>query len=137
MKNFIFSVVGLLILNSCGDMTNLDNQSNQIKSININNLSDGYVIEGQNSKNKSVRLTYCNRNYSYEGGNEYFSGTFNINNSQIIVNMFDAKGGSYIIDTNTGYIDVGNYYYIYDVSDEIAVEGIYKSIVSRFLILFG
>jgi len=136
MRNLILLILSLFVLNSCGDLdgengnnsNNNDNNSNtDITSLNINNLYLGYTIEGHNVKNQTVRFNYCNKNYTYKRGNEYFSGRFNINNSQIIINMFDAKGGSYIWDTSTGDINVGREYYIYDVSDEIIVDGIYKT----------
>ena len=122
---FLLLIVSFFILNSCGELDT--NGNTNITSLNINDLYLGYTIEGHNVKSQTVRFKYCNKDYTYERGSEYFTGRFNINNSQIIINMFDAKGGSYIWDTSTGEINVGREYYIYDVSDEIIVDGIYKT----------
>ena len=129
---YILLLVSFFVLNSCGDVNNTDgtsgdNSLTKITSLNINDLYLGYTIEGHNVKNQTVRFAYCNKNYTYERGSEYFSGRFNINSTQIIINMFDAKGGSYIWNTSTGEINLNSQYYIYDVSDEIIVDGIYKT----------
>ena len=122
MKTLLVISLSVFVLNSCGELANFD-----ITSTNINDLYQGYTIEGHNTKNNVLRFTYCDAGYTYKRGTEFFAGRFNINNSQVVINMFDAKGGSYIWDTSTGYINVGQEYYIYDVNDEIIVDGIYKS----------
>ncbi len=38
--------------------------------------------------------------------------------------MYDSDGGSYVIDTDDGYLDVGENYYIYDINTDITVETI-------------
>jgi hypothetical protein len=38
--------------------------------------------------------------------------------------MYDSDGGSYVIDTENGLIEVGYSYYIFDINNDISVEAI-------------
>ncbi|MFK5976141.1 MAG: hypothetical protein QM493_06500 [Sulfurovum sp.] len=125
MKKFIrlaFLGLAVIVFTGCGAV--VDDGGNNGVSINIYDLTYGYSIEGYNDFGQNVTLEYCGSDYRYYRGSEYFEGSFNINGSGIVVNMWDDDGGSYIIDSNTGYLEVGYNYYIYDVSDDITITNI-------------
>ncbi len=92
-------------------------------SVNLYDLTYGYAVEGYSSYGEQVSLDYCANGYDLYRGNEHFHGEFNTNGYTI--NMYDSDGGSYVIDTDDGYLDVGENYYIYDIDTDITVEAIY------------
>lgn len=91
-----------------------------IYSIDIMDLDDGYSLEGYSSDGDLVILEYCHGTYNYYRGADYFYGDFSTN--QFTVNMYDSDGGSYVIDTDAGFIDVGINYYIFDINSDITVD---------------
>lgn len=128
--HLLLALFALFAFNACGeveDELNGDTDNSSITSVDILNLDDGYVIDGYNSQDENVRLIYCGTGYDYSRGSLSFSGTFNINSTQIIINMFDSDGGSYIINTGNGYLEVGQNYDIYDVKYDITVKTIFET----------
>jgi len=93
-----------------------------IYSIDLYNLDDGYAIEGYDEFGDMAILEYCHGTYTYYRGNETFYGDFNTDGYTI--NMYDSDGGSYVIDTDTGAIEVGMNYYIFDINSDIDVDAI-------------
>ncbi len=89
-------------------------------SIDITDLDDGYSLEGYNDNGELVILEYCHGRYNYYRGSDYFYGDFDTN--ELTINMYDNDGGSYIIDTDAGLIDVGVNYYIFDINSDITVD---------------
>lgn len=139
--HLLLALFALFALNACGEVedelnsdtdnssitkVNEDTDNFSITSVDILNLDDGYVIDGYNSQDENVRLIYCGTGYDYSRASLSFSGTFNINSTQSIINMFD-NGGSYIINTGNGYLEVGENYDIYDVKYDITVEAIFET----------
>ncbi len=90
--------------------------------VDLLDLSYGYAIEGYSSYGEFVALDYCGYGYDLYRSSEHFYGDFNTDGYTI--NMYDSDGGSYILDTADGYIDVGMNYYIYDINTDITVESI-------------
>lgn len=119
----LFALLSLIGCDS-GDSGDGSNNSNEYNSINIDELDYGFSIVGYNSDNESVELIYCSTgNYEYYRGSNSFYGSFNIVGDE--VQMYDNDGGSYIISTSgTGSFEVGEYYYIFDISSDITVNEI-------------
>lgn len=92
------------------------------QSVDLLDLGYGYAIEGYSSYGEYVILDYCGSGYDLYRDSEHFYGDFNTDGYTI--NMYDSDGGSYVIDTNDGYLDVGVNYYIYDIDTDITVEAI-------------
>ncbi len=120
--NLLFLSVAVVMFTGCGAV--VDDGLNTLSSLDINKLTFGYKIQGYNNSSQDVELIYCNSDYTYYRGSESFYGSFTINGSGVVVNMYDDAGGSYILDTYNGYIEVGSYYTIDYVSDEITVTDI-------------
>jgi len=126
MKNIIrllLALFAVFALNACGAAGNALTGNTDLKSVDINNLQDGYVINGYNNANQDIQLIYCRNTYSYYRGNKTFKGRFSIANGGIKLDMYDNDGGSYFIQTD-GYLYVGKYYSINYVSDEISITSI-------------
>ncbi len=92
------------------------------QSVDLLDLGYGYAIEGYSSYGEYVALDYCGSAYDLYRDSEHFYGEFNTDGYTI--NMYDSDGGSYVIDTDDGYLDVGENYYIYDINTDITVETI-------------
>ncbi len=90
--------------------------------VDLLDLSYGYAIEGYSSYGEFVALDYCGYGYDLYRDSEHFYGEFTTDGYTI--NMYDSDGGSYIVDTDDGYIDIGMNYYIYDIDTDITVESI-------------
>jgi len=131
----------VLALNGCGggsgsgDNGGGDNGGGDIQPpqavtlLNILDLDMGYVIEGTSSYGNDVVLSYCKGKYDYERiPGSHYRGGFNITYNDTTISMLDNDGGSYRIDTGTGYLEVGEYYDIYDVADDITITNIYEDI---------
>jgi len=93
-----------------------------IDSIDIMDLDNGYSLEGYSDNGELVILEYCHGTYNYYRDSDYFYGDFDTNN--LTINMYDSDGGSYVIDTDDGVIDIGVNYYIFDINSDITVDTI-------------
>jgi hypothetical protein len=91
-------------------------------SVDVYDLDNGYAIEGYNENGDVTIIEYCKGQYTYYRGVESFYGDFNTDGYTI--NMFDMDGGSYIVDTDNGLIEVGMNYYIFDINSYIDVDAI-------------
>jgi len=121
LMGLFISGVAVLALSGCSSDSS-STGDNEISSVDVLDLEDGYQINGYNDANQYVTLEYCANRYDYyRGDNEEFHGTFNINASDTI-NMYD-NGASYIIETD-GYLRVNSFYDIYDIADQITIESI-------------
>jgi len=85
-------------------------------------LDDGYSLEGYSDSGELVILEYCHGTYNYYRDADYFYGDFDT--SGLTINMYDSDGGSYVIDTDDGMINLGVNYYIFDVDSDITVDTI-------------
>lgn len=94
-----------------------------IESVDILDLNLGYIIEGYSAYGEFVALEYCRDGYDFYRDEEYFFGSFS--SSDFTINMYDSNGGSYVIDTDDGFLHVGGNYYIFDVDTDITVNNIY------------
>ncbi len=135
MKKLIglfLSGVAVIALSGCSSDSSTGDSStggdNEISSVDVLDLQDGYQINGYNDAGQDVILEYCDNTYSYFTGPGAFSGTFAIGNTDdeinARINMFDDDGGSYRIDTEDGYLRVDEEYDILEQGDEIIVESI-------------
>jgi len=141
MKKFIslsILVIALFALSGCGSSSSNDSGYTPApvdpipvepitpplsdQSVDLLDLGYGYAIEGYSSYGEYVILDYCGSGYDLYRDSEHFYGDFNTDGYTI--NMYDSDGGSYVIDTNDGYLDVGVNYYIYDIDTDITVEAI-------------
>ncbi len=126
LMGLFISGVAVLALSGCSSDSS-STGDNEISSVDVLDLEDGYQINGYNDANQYVTLEYCANRYDYyRGDNEEFHGTFSIGDSDYElntrINMYD-NGTSYRIDTD-GYLRVNDFYDIYDTIDEIEIESI-------------
>jgi len=96
----------------------------ELNSVDLYDLDAGYSIGGYNNMGELVVLEYCKGEYVYYRDSEFFNGNFDISNNGATINMYDSDGGSYVIDTENGLIEVGYSYYIFDINNDISVEAI-------------
>ena len=96
--------------------------SDPIYSVDLYELDNGYSIEGYTENGDIAIIEYCHGRYTYYRGVELFYGDFTTDGYTI--NMYDDDSGSYVIDTDTGVIEVGMNYYIFDINSYIDVEEI-------------
>ncbi len=94
-----------------------------IESVDILDLYLGYAIEGYSAYGEFVALEYCIDGYDFYRDSEHFFGSFS--SSDFTINMYDSDGGSYVIDTDDGFLHIGENYYIFDVDTDITVDNIY------------
>jgi hypothetical protein len=96
-------------------------------SIDIQGLDDGYTIRGYSSYGNDVKLLFLNGEYLYqridENGKvtEEFHGFYELENGAIKIYFGDDDGGGYAIDTHNGFLEVGYFYDITGVQDDITV----------------
>jgi len=122
----VLAGVAVFALSGCDTGSDGDGSSGgDITYIDISDLDLGYVIDGHSSYGNDVRLVYCRNGYDYYRGSTHFDGTFNIKNDEI--QMYDSASGTYIIDTDNYLIEVGEYYDIFDVADDITVDSIFET----------
>ncbi len=132
--SLLLSGVTIIALSGCGGGSdgggNGSNPPAEITNVDILDLDEGYQINGVNDANEDVTFEYCANEYDYYRDDEHFLGTFNIGDigadTDVRINMFDVDGGTYVIDTDDGRLNVGEIYDIDFVSDEIEVESIVK-----------
>ncbi len=134
LLSLAISGMAVLMLNGCGgggvSDGGIDNPTptppvSTVDKVDIANLYEGYEVNGVNDKGDDITLDFChNYTYVYYRGNMRFSGNFYANSESTKIDMYDDDGGSYIIETYNGFLEVGEYYEIYDVHDEITVEEI-------------
>lgn len=122
--------LSMALLSGCGggggdDFVEEGSGGSNDSRVDISDLDLGYVIEGESSYGNDVRLVYCRGDYDYYRNSTHFDGTFNIIGDEI--QMHDSASGTYIIDTDNNYLEVGEYYDIFDVADDITVESIFET----------
>lgn len=129
MKKFmglVLAGVAVFALSGCGGGGDGDDgDTGGYTDVDILDLDLGYVIDGQSSYGNDVRLVYCRGDYDYYRDSTHFDGTFNIVGDEI--QMYDSDGGTYIIDTDNNFLEVGEFYDIFDVADDITVESIFET----------
>jgi len=122
----------VLALNGCGggsgsgDNGGGGQQPSNIERIDIDNLSEGYEINGVNNRDESIRLLYCSDgHYEYYRNNEYFEGTYNIKYDEI--QMSDNNGGSYVIETGDYTLELGEVYPCDSLGRDLEINSIYEA----------
>ena len=117
--------VAMLALNGC----NLNGVGGVINQLDTQDLYKGYGIAGDGSKGKRVAIEFCGNGYDYyRGGSHIEGGTFNIVNGVIQlskVDMYPRAGGSYAIETETGYFKRGDGYEVAGVETIDPLDDIY------------
>lgn len=118
--------VAMLALSGC----NLTDIGGVINKLDIQDLRKGYGIAGSGSKGKRVVIEFCGNGYDYyRGGSHIEGGTFNIVNGTIQlskVDMYPRAGGSYAIETDTGYFVRGDAYQVAGVETIDPLDDIYS-----------
>jgi hypothetical protein len=94
-----------------------------MESVDILDLYLGYAVEGYSAYGEFVALEYCMDSYDFYRDTEHFFGSFS--SSDFTINMYDSDGGSYVIDSDDGFLHIGGNYYIFDVDTDITVDNIY------------
>ena len=123
LMGLFISGVAVLALSGCTADSSTGGDD-EISSVNVFYLEDGYQINGYNDAGQDVTFEYCGNRYDYyRGDNEAFHGRFNINENYTINMYDDSDDGSYIMDTD-GYLRVNSFYDIYDIADQITIESI-------------
>jgi len=107
MKTLVKMLVALMIsffMTSCGggggwDSDPINGGSNGYgTTIYVDSLYDGYKIEGTSSYGEDVTLFfYSNGTYQYYRDNEYFEGTYQTDDYNVIMSDY-TDDGSYILE---------------------------------------
>jgi hypothetical protein len=123
-------VCSMILLNGCGGGSSTEDGGQPLDSayeyIEINNLWEGYEIEGISSRNEDIVLFYCrDGHYEYYRNNEKFTGSYIIVDDEI--QMIDDKGGSYVIETGNTLLEVGEIYPCDSLGRDLQVSGIFAS----------
>ena len=127
LRSLVFAGIAVFTFSGCGgtsgDGGGDDGSGELYTTVDIEHLYQGYGMTGYSDDMEDVTLVYCGGQYDYYRGSEHFYGDFNIVDDEI--QMYDHDGGSYIIDTDNYFLEVGEYYYIFDINSDITVESIY------------
>ena len=124
--SFVIAGVAMIGLSGC-NLTNLDGGKTYTQ-VNIQDLTDGYLINGDDGSYKTIELSYCGNTYELYHEGTTFTGTFNVKSSTETINMFqkNPKKASYRIDTVNGFLEVGEKYTVKFNGYDITVTSIRK-----------
>ena len=130
LMSVAFAGVALIALNGCGGGSDSSPTIGPatFDSVDVLDLTDGFIIDGYNQGGEDMTLEFCNGDYDYYSGPDRWYGSFSISGDR--VNMFDETptGGSYRIDTYNNLFEVGVEYPIDFQNDEILVEQITENL---------
>jgi hypothetical protein len=117
MKKIIgLAIAGVAMMALSGCNTTGSTPGASVTKIDIENLEKGYEILGDGSKGKQVSIEFCYGRYTYRRNGQFVQkGDVNIVNGKIQLSKIDMlpdAGGSYAIETDTGYLRVGDAYEI-------------------------
>lgn len=134
---FVLAGVAVLVLGGCGEGTNdiLEEKS----SVNIENLKQGYTIEGHNTiDNTFMELDFCeDKTYIYDNQTrqQQIYGNFNINRDGLWINMWYYENNKEMstrleatMDGNYGYLIKNETYELVGMSNyTFTIDAIYQS----------
>ena len=119
MRKIIGLVIGIVAMAALSGCSGTGQGSDGVVSldkVDITELDYGYEILGDGSSGKEVSIEFCDGRYVYRRDGAFIEeGDVNIVDGRIELSKIDMlpdNGGSYAIETDTGYLQVGDDYEI-------------------------